>query len=50
MSGNYTPKIKTGWLVIASPIIFVESQERRNLTLVKRRRRRRDFYPSIEIL
>ena len=28
-----------------SPIIFSESQERRNLTLVKRRRRRRDFLP-----
>ena len=28
----------------------MESQERRNLTLVKRRRRRRDFYPLRTIL
>jgi hypothetical protein len=30
---------------VSQPGVFVESQERRNLTLVKRRRRRRDFLP-----
>ena len=35
---------KKGWYK-NQPIFFVESQERRNLTLVKRRRRRRDCLP-----
>lgn len=34
-------------LVLNQPLIFIESQERRNPTLVKRRRRRRDFLPFI---